>query len=59
VEVMSAMVRNSLFYDDESGWQGNLTMLEQLIDRSRWHHLTIGTDESSIVAAVDRLVEAD
>jgi hypothetical protein len=58
-EVMSAMVRNSLFYDDESGWQGNLTMLEQLIDRSRWHHLTIGTDESSIVAAVDRLVEAD
>ena len=54
-EVEEAVMRNSLFFDTFKTWQGNLEVLQRLVEKARWHHLYIGADVDSIVETVDSL----
>jgi hypothetical protein len=57
--VMEAIVANSLFYDTETVWRRNLALIGRLLERTRFHHLTIGRSSAGIVAAVAGLWETD
>jgi hypothetical protein len=51
----SALVANSLFFDTDEVWSGNLLRLERLVAAAELHRLTAGTDGAQFIAAVDRL----
>ncbi len=54
-EVLRAVVLNSLQTHTDEVWQRNLTVLEPLVERARWHHLEIGSQAEGIVQAVAEL----
>ncbi len=54
-DVMEAVMRNSIHYDDADAWRRNLEPIVRLMDVARHHHLVIGSDAAGIVAAVNRL----
>ena len=55
--VLKAVFVNSLYFDREEIWQRNLELLEEIVDRARCHHLTIGSWPEKIVERVDSLWE--
>lgn len=57
-DVMEAVVLNSLHYHTDAVWQRNLALIEQLLERARWHHLAIGSDVKDIVTVVATLAAA-
>jgi hypothetical protein len=54
-EVWADVMQNSLYYDTEAIWVRNLANIEGLLSRTRFHHLTVGTDAGGIIAAVQTL----
>lgn len=55
VEAMEAVILNSIFYDTAEAWRRNLRPLERLFQVTRSHHLLIGSEPDSLVAAVNSL----
>ena len=55
-EVWSAVMANSIFYDDEAAWQRNLAQAERLVAAARACHLAIGTSPHAIVDTVSQLL---
>ena len=53
--VWEAIVHNSLYYDSEAVWSKNLAQLRPLINQAKAYHLTIGTDEAQLLAALHTL----
>ena len=58
-DIMEAVMLNSLFYDTAVVWQHNLALIEQLVDRARLHHLTIGADVDEMISTLDGLMKGD
>ncbi len=54
-EVDEAVMRNSLFYDTAAVWERNLAVIEQLLDRASFYHLSIGSDGDHLVETVAQL----
>lgn len=54
-EIVRAVMHNSLYYDAADVWKQNLAVIGDLLDRSRFHELTIGTAPERIVSVVNGL----
>lgn len=54
-EVWDEVVRNSLYYDSDRVWRRNLESIRKLVERAHVFHLDLGTEEASVLDAVERL----
>ncbi|MEZ4514344.1 MAG: hypothetical protein R3C62_20910 [Chloroflexota bacterium] len=53
--VWEAIIQNSLYYDSEAVWTQNLAQLQPLVKQAKAYHLTIGSDEAQLLAALHAL----
>jgi len=54
-EVLDVTMLNSLHYDRAEAWRPNVANIVRLVDMARCHHLVVGTDPDSLLAAIGSL----
>lgn len=53
-EIWRAVMANSIYYDAIQVWRPNLENIDRLIAMASYHHLKVGADQESLVAALGK-----